>query len=733
MRPVKKTIFLALSLILALTLSAKAGPNPAREGLNVLFIVLDTCRQDHLGCYGNNKIKTPNIDSLASQGVRFEDVISQVPLTCASHASIFTSTYPQYNKVRDNGSFRLEKSYLTLAEILKDNGYATSAFVSSIVLDARYGLNQGFDTYDDKMPKRGKERIIKFMDEERTADQITEAAAKWLKENKGKKFFLWAHYYDPHTVYNPPPPYKEIYRDNLYDGEIAFADEQIGKLLATLKELGQDKKTLIVFCSDHGEGLGEHGESGHAVFIYDATLRVPLIFMQPDLIPQGKVVSEEARLIDIMPTILDLLGLKKPKETQGSSLTGLINGKHRPQDLSAYSESNYAHYHFNWSELKSWRTPEWKYIKSTEPELYDLKNDPHELTNLAKEKPDVVVKLDRELEAFLKKTTSAKKEKKAKVDEETKEKLMSLGYVQGTTGATKEPVPIKMVQVMERMNLADRQANSGLLNEAVAGYFEVIKLDAGNMEAYLHLAQCYKEQEKYDEAIKYFKKAASFKPDEPQVHNGLGNIYKNMGKVDMAFEEFQLALKMEPDDPALINNLGWCHQQKLDFEKAMEYYQKAIKLENDLPTAHANMAICYRVKGELDKAIAELNIALKQDPELAFAHSELCACIATKGDINGAIPHCQQAIELDPNGLDGYVNLGVCLERKGEYAKAVENYKKALKIAPWHALAHCNIGNAYMELKQFDLARQHFQKALQINPGYTRAREALQILSQQGK
>jgi len=733
MMPAKKIILLTGLLILVLTSLAAAKLNPDKEELNVLFIVLDTCRSDHLGCYGYKKVKTPNIDALAAHGTRFNNVISQIPLTAASHASMFTSTYPQYNKVRDNGSFRLDKTHITLAEVLQDNGYATAAFVASIVLDGKYGLNQGFQTYDDKMSVRKTKRVIKFMDEERTADQITVKAAEWLKENKDKKFFLWAHYYDPHTIYNPPSPYKEIYKDNLYDGEIAFSDQQIGILFSVLKDLGLDKKTLVIFCSDHGEGLGEHGESGHAVFIYDSTLKVPLIFSCPGLIPEGKTITERVRLVDIMPTLLELLHLKKNKEIQGVSLAGFIRGKEKPRDLPAYSESFYAQYHFNWSSLQSWHDREWKYIKSTEPELYNLKDDAYEFTNLAKERTDIVGKMDAELEKFLKKTTSAEKEKKVKADGQTREKLMSLGYIQGSVNAGKEPVPGEMVQVMEKMNLADRQANAGLLQQAIVGYKEVIKLDPGNMEAYLHMAQCYKEQENYGEAIKYFKKAASFKPEEPEVHNGLGNIYKNMGKVDMAFEEFQLALKMEPDDPALINNIGWCYQQKLDFDKAMEYYRQALKKENNLPTAHANMAICYRIKGQLDKAIEELNIAIKQDPELAFAHSELCASIATRGDIDGAIPHCQKAVELDPNGLDGYVNLGVCYERKGEYAKALENYRKALEIAPWHALTHCNIGNVYMKLKQYDKARQHFKKALEINPSYQKARQALEILTQQEK
>jgi choline-sulfatase len=693
---------------------------------NVLFIIMDTTRSDHLGCYGYDMIKTPNIDSLAGRGVRFKTVISQAPLTFASHCTIFTSTYPQFHKARDNGSFRLDDSAVTMAEVLRDNGYTTAAFVSTVVLDSKYTLKQGFQTYDDKMDKVPGKRVIKFMDDKRRADKVTAAAVDWLKNNHDKKFFLWVHYYDPHSVYNPPSPYKEIYKDNLYDGEIAYADEYIGALLKALKDLKVDKNTLIVFAADHGESLGEHGENGHAVFIYDTTLKVPLIFCYPAEIPQAKVVGGQVRLIDIMPTLLDLLNIKKNKEIQGTSLIRYIKGNEKDPELPAYSESLYAKYHFNWSELHSWREKEWKYIQSTEPELYNIQTDPGEMVNLADEKPQIVEKLDKELKKFLEQT-SAKglKENKMALDEQTKEKLMSLGYIQGGVEA-KGAVPIKMIQVMEKLNLADRQANEGLIEQAIEGYNDILKADPNNMEANLHLGQCYKETGKYDIAIKYFKKAAYFKPDEPEAHDGLGNIYKSMGKVKEAFDEFQIAAVLDPDNPVILNNIGWCYQQTLDFDKAMEYYHKALALDNNLATAHANMAICYRVRGKMDKALEELDIALKEDPELAFAHSELCACIASKGDVSGAIAHCQKAIELDPQGFDGYNNLAVCYEMEGQYDKAIENYNKALEISPWSVLAHCNIANSYIQRKEFDKAKEHLKKALELQPGN---QKALHLLS----
>lgn len=718
-------------LVLAAGLFMASDVLAIDERPNVLFITLDTTRSDHLGCYGYKNIKTPNIDSLAQEGALFKNVYSQAPLTFPSHTSFFTSTYPQFNKARDNGSYKLDPSAVTLAEIMQSNGYSTAAFVSSFVLNKKFGLDKGFAVYDDKIEKFTGKRVIKYMDERRSADKVTDSALKWLQDNKEKKFFLWAHYYDPHSVYNPPSPYKEIYKANLYDGEIAFADEQIGRLLSWLKEFNIKDNTLIVFCSDHGESFGEHGETGHAVFVYDTTLKVPLILSYPKLIPKGKVIKGQVRLIDIMPTLLDLLNIEKNKEIQGASLARFIKEDIAPPELPAYSESLYAKLNFNWEALIAWQEKGWKYIKSQEPELYNIESDPEELNNLAGQKKDLVARMDRELEDFLKKTSSKAKETKVKLDKETKEKLMSLGYIQG--GKEKDataPVPKEMIQIMQKLNLADRMANEGMIDKAITGYMEILKADPSNLGAALHIAQCYKEKGNYDEAIKYFRKSASFKPEEPEVHDGLGNIYKAMGKVDMAFEEFELALKLDPENSSIINNFGWCYQQRMQFAKAIELYQQALKLDNELPTAHANMAICYRMQGQFDQAEKEINIALKQDPELAFAYSELGVLTAIKGDLDKAISYCKKAIELGPEDLDGYNNLGVCYERKGELTKALESYFKAQKIAPWNTQVYINIGNVYVQQKEFEKAKQYYKKAIEIDPKNKMAIEALMSLEQ---
>ncbi len=718
--------FLFLLLITAISPAAQAGLFK-KEQPNILFIIVDTLRSDHLGCYGYQDIKTPNIDNLAKRGTLFENVITSAPLTLPAHVSIFTSTFPQFNKVRDNGSYQLPEDSVTLADRLKEKQYKTAAFVSTVVLDKEFGLDKGFDLYDDKMVESPHKQLIKSMEGERPADLTTAVALEWLNKNKDEKFFLWVHYYDPHTVYNPPAPYNETYKDNLYDGEIAFVDKYIGELLTGLKNLGLEENTVIIFAGDHGEGLGQHMESQHAVFLYDTTLKVPLIFSYPKKIPKGKTIKEQVRLVDIMPTLLDLIRIKKNKDIQGRSLLRAIRGKGRLKAVPAYSESFYAKFHYNWSELQSWRTEQWKYIKSSEPELFNVKEDPLELKNLIDERQDVANKMDADLEAFFLRTTSDVEEKKVVVDQETREKLMSLGYVQGSIGSEDGlPAPREMIRILDGLDLAGRMANEGQVKEAMDIYTEILELDPDNIAANMHLATCYKSLDKYDEAIEYFRRAIALNPDEFQGHSDLGNVYKSMGRIDEAFAEFELALAIAPDDPDIINNIGWYYQQKQDYDKAMQEYKKALKIDNSIAPAHANMGIIYRESQQLDKAIQELEIAIKLDPKMAFAYSGLGACFALKGDLDKAIEYCEKSIELEPEAFEGYNNLAVCYEFKGEHSKALEVYKMGEKVAPWNKLVYLNIGNSYVNLDQLDKARAYYKKALDMDPNCIEARGMLE-------
>ena len=718
-----------LSLVAWFAITAKRTPD--KKPQNVLFITVDTLRSDHLGCYGYKKVKTPNIDRLAEQGTMFNNAISQVPLTLPSHASLFTSTYPQFNNVRDNGIHRLHQSAITLAERMQESGYATAAFVGAYVLDSKFGLNQGFETYDDETQDQIGEEMIGHMDAERTADKVTAAALKWLRGNKDDKRFLWVHYFDPHSIYNPPSPYRETYKDNLYDGEIAYTDEHIGMLLSALKELNLDQTTLIIFAADHGEGLGEHEESTHAVFVYDTTIKVPLIFSCPSLVPEGKVVEDQVRLIDIMPTILDFLHLEKNKEIQGASLIGLIKGEIKSLNLPAYSESLYAKLHYNWSPLKSFRTEEWKYIKSPAPELYRIRDDPQELVNLAGSRMDVVKELDNRLTEFLAATTvSTVKETTMAMDEETRRKMMSLGYIGDSDASeSEEPVPRKRIQVLEKLKLSTRLANEGVIDKAIEGFNEVLKSDPKNIQANAHLAQCYSRLGKSDQAIQHFKTAATFNPHDAEIINRIGACYLEKLEFDKALEHLTLAIELDPKYAEAYSNRGTAHAKSGNNQRAIADFDKAIEFDPEFSEAYANRGLAFAKSGDHQMAIGDFDKAIELDPENAATYYKRGIAYQQSGNDHQAIKDYDRVIELAPQSAPAYYNRGMAYEKSGNYQRAIADYKKFIELNPQSAPAYAHLAKVSEKKENVKEAIDAWKSVLAIDPQHLEARKNLARLN----
>ena len=404
-------------------------PAPPKDAPNVLLITLDTVRADHLGCYGYSKAQTPVLDALAASGVRFEQALCQVPLTLPSHASLLTSTYPPSNGLRFNAAGILSKNVPTIAESFQARGYRTGGFVAANVLDSAFGLNRGFECYDDKFENA---RDASWVRPERPADEVCNAALAWLARPSPKPFFAWVHFFDAHAPYEPPSPFREKLADP-YDGEIAFVDSQVRRLVDWLDAAKCRDRTLIVAVGDHGEAFGEHGETTHGIFLYDTTLRVPLILSYPPRLPTGKVVRTGARLIDVTPTILDLMNWSPGPALQGESLVPLLTAE-SAAPLPAYSETDYPRASFGWAPLRAYTTQQWKYIEAPRPELYDRAADPGEMTNLVADRPDVVTQLQRELKdlsaGMIRRDAEA-----VTLDDRSTRALMSLGYV----GATAAP------------------------------------------------------------------------------------------------------------------------------------------------------------------------------------------------------------------------------------------------------------------------------------------------------
>src|SRR6185437_8879485 len=354
---------LAATLLLsACTSRRNKSTAPAHlQSLNVVVVTIDTLRPDHLHCYGYQKIETPTLDRLASSGVLFEDAVAQAPLTPPSHASIFTGQYPTVHHVRNTGGFILPSSARPLARILQEQGWDTAAFVSAAVLKKIFGFNNGFAVYDDQLPRPGNAEEFRE-DPERRAGDTVDRALQWLNTQSGKPYFLWVHLYDPHMPYNPPGAFAQEYRDRPYDGEIAYADEQLGRLFDAVQKKSPSGKTIVAVLSDHGESLSDHGEFTHGVFLYDSTLRIAFMMSGPG-IPAGLRVKQQVRSVDFLPTILAMLGGSAPANVQGLSLVQVFSGKPVATDIS-YEETLYPKMALGWAELRAIRTNKWKYIRA---------------------------------------------------------------------------------------------------------------------------------------------------------------------------------------------------------------------------------------------------------------------------------------------------------------------------------------------------------------------------------
>src|SRR4051794_28774116 len=353
---------------------------PRLRPLNVLVITVDTLRADHLRCYGYSAIETPALDALAQRGVLFENAVAQTPLTPPSHASIFTGQNPTVHNVRNTGGFVLQSSSHPLARILQEQGWDTAAFTGSAVLKKLFGFNNGFSVYDDEMPRPGKRNEFRE-DPERKASDTVDRAIAWLDNRpSGKPFFLWVHLYDPHLPYQPPAEFAQKYKEHPYDGEIAYADQQLARLFDAVRKRSPDDKTVTAVLADHGESLGEHGEHTHGIFLYDSTLRIPFLMAGPG-IPARLRVKEQARTIDFLPTLLEAMGGRAPRDVEGVSLAPAFTGKSAATDVS-YAETLYPKMNMNWAELRAIRTNQWKYIRAPRPELYDLTADPGETKNV---------------------------------------------------------------------------------------------------------------------------------------------------------------------------------------------------------------------------------------------------------------------------------------------------------------------------------------------------------------
>ncbi len=580
-------------------LSAGQGRPAAPAG--IILITVDTLRADRLEAYGYAGTPNPAVNALAEDGVLFEQVIAQSPLTLPSHCSILTGSFPYHTGVRDQAGFSLKPHHLTLAERLRSEGYGTAAFIGSSVLNAGTGLDQGFDLYWD-LPEQGLP--------ERLGGEVMSRALDWLSSRGDGKFFAWIHLFDPHAPYAAPEPFGSRYRSRPYDGEVAYVDSLVGDLVRHLKRLRLYDRTLLVFTSDHGESLGEHGESSHGMFLYDATVRIPLIIKAAGSPWKGRRIREQVRGVDIAPTILQLAGLRVDDEIQGRGLLSLIRGRWNQPELPAYSETYYPYYHFQWSPLFSMRARGFKYIDAPNPELYDLVADAGERRNIIGGRPSMAAYLKENLEDEYRKFSAGRDEppEPEQMDRATIERLKSLGYLGFASGTAKLPStegladPKDRIALYELLQQAFQDSEEGRFIESNSKLRKVVAQEEGLIDAHLYLGLNSVEMGQFSDAIEAFQAVLRRDPGNLMALYNLALSYLNQGRPDAAVPGLERTVQLDPDDVTARVALGRAYQLAGRLDDAIDALEKAVAARPEFADALDFLSQAYGQKGWTAKA-----------------------------------------------------------------------------------------------------------------------------------
>jgi tetratricopeptide (TPR) repeat protein len=549
--------------------------------------------------------------------------------------------------MHDFSGNKLSATQPTLASVLKQQGYATGAVVGSAVLDSRFGLNRGFDFYYDHFDfNRLLESNLEEM--ERPGNVVADVALDWLGKNHVGKFFLWMHLYDPHYPYRPPAPYSDQYKDRLYDGEIAFADEQVGRIIAYLKAKGLYSNTLIVLTGDHGESLGEHGEKTHGFFIYNATLHVPVIIHLPGA-DAAKTVSELASLIDLMPTVLQELKIPLPPQVQGRSLLPLF-ATHKEDPVSVYAETFLPRLHFNWSELRSVETEKYQFIEAPKPELYDLAADPGESRNLYAEKKAVGGELQARLNAMVRQYSADQElAEKTGLDPALMERLKSLGYA-GFSGGGNSTATDK-----SRPDPKDRIQTYELISDAIAE----------------------SQHGEYQSSTEKLTATLKMEPDSIPVHYLLGLNYYRLQEYPKAIANLQRVLELSPDYALAAFQLGLAYARNGDFDQAIQALKRTLELDGTNFSAAYNLGAAYLRKEMIPEAASAFRQSVTINPDYAEAHRSLGEVLLYQEKIEEALSELRRATELDPRDPASHIALAKALAAKGLNAEADEEMRKA--------------------------------------------------------
>jgi arylsulfatase A-like enzyme/Tfp pilus assembly protein PilF len=677
----------------------------AKEIRNVLIISIDTCRADFLSCYGFPLETTPNIDAVAQEGLFCEQVVSPLPITLPAHCSMLIGTIPPCHGVLDNALFTLDKDNITLAEMLKEQGFVTGALVSSYILDSDFGMDQGFDTYNDNCEDGRNTMGIN----ERQGGRTTELVLSWMEKNQDEKQFLFVHYFDPHFTYDAPEPFgskfvsANIFRSfkqekltafSSYAGEVAYVDHCIGKIIDKLKELGQYDSTLICITSDHGEMLGQHGEQTHGYFIYQGNIFVPLIFKMPGKKPLE--VKSSVGLIDIVPTICSAVGVEIDHEIQGKDLMAFYNNDNPYPDRHLFCMSLEAtKYHAN--PLLGVVNDRYKYIETTRPELYDVPYDSYETENLVEAQPDRARQMQGQLQQIIEDAKSCKKTGSVRgLDIETLSKLESLGYVGRMVDDNFLIDPAKP-DPKDFINYHLLEATIGYLiqigeyESAEKNCREMIDRKPDLYMGYYKMAKYLMQRQKYSEAIDYIVKVTELEPDFVEGYIGLAKAYQNLNQ----------------------------------FDTAIKYALKVLEIERESISAYYHLSICYYEKGMFDEPQKYLNREIRENPRYYKVVQGLATKLYEKGQIRRAHKKYSKLLELDPDSYDGLNSMSWL--QAASMIDGIRNPRQAIDFA----LKACEI-SGYRKPEAIDTLAVAYAAAGDFQKAIETAQKAIEVVNSRG-
>ncbi len=687
----------AVALILALGAgSFIAAAPPAAGKPNILLVTIDTLRPDRLSCYDPKFAKTPAIDGLAARGARFEKAFAHSPVTLPSHADILTGMLPIHHGLSENSKMKLDARFQTLAESLKAAGYATGAFVGAFPLDSRFGLDQGFDVYDDAFAASSAEGFTS----ERRASEVAAAAKAWLAGQKDP-WFCWIHFWDPHAPYSPPAPFASSYAQDPYSGESAYVDAELGRILDDLKARGKETDTLVILTADHGEALGEHGESTHGYFAYNSTLHVPLIIAGPGI--QASRVKDPVGHTDLFPTVCDILNLNPPAGMAGKSLLPALTGKAIPP-RTIYFESLEPYYSLGCAPQRGIIDGGKKFIDSPIPELYDLAADFKEEKNLTP--PADLNAFRARLAEIMKGAAKTAADRNRPVDREALARLRSLGYTAGAEMPRKTKFGpeddlktfLPFQQKLERGILLKDGAKYA---ESVREFESLIAERKDFIWAYIFLAESFFAQKDPVAAVRTLESGVRANPESYTLLSACATVLLNTGDLASAVGVLEKALSIVDTDPEAWSQLGYIYWRKGEFNKASEYFRKSIALDPSYAPAYFNQATlfltAYTDRGKKPEYLTE------------------------------AVGNFRKAVTLNPVMIVAWKGLGVALKEAGKTAEAIQAWEKAFALGADDAFTAPALASAYLETGQKTKARTVLEAYLKVKGPTISAAERTRI------